>query len=101
MDGKQPDLMSIALVSAFLFVGAVMVAGVLARPVDTPMNAKQVHQEDASVEKPAHSGDDAIGAPPGTVAGRAPAAKPPEAEPSSPGAEADRALAEDRKESPG
>jgi hypothetical protein len=29
MDGRQPDLMSIVLVSAFLFVGAVMVAAVL------------------------------------------------------------------------
>jgi hypothetical protein len=30
MDGRRPDLISIALVSAFLFVGAVMVAAVLA-----------------------------------------------------------------------
>jgi hypothetical protein len=62
------------------------------------MSTNQDRQKDAAVEKPAHNRDNEIGAPQGTVAGRAPAPAPrPEADPSSPGAQADRTQAEDRK----
>jgi hypothetical protein len=52
------------------------------------MSTNQDRQKDAAVEKPAHNRDNEIGAPQGTLAGRAPAPAPrPEADPSSPGAD--------------
>jgi hypothetical protein len=54
-------------------------------------------REDKAVETPAHERGNERRAPSGTIAGRTPTPVPP-SDASSPGAEADRAQAEDRKE---